>query len=59
MITKKNIVPFIQTQKQKQLLMNVLLMMYLNKSIVGSNIKNSLGKGSGWIKIIIFQSTIP
>ena len=38
MITKKNIVPFIQTQKQKQLLMNVLLMMYLNKSIVGSKI---------------------
>ena len=34
MMIKQNIAPFIQTQKQKHLLMKVTLMMYLNQSIV-------------------------
>ena len=31
---KQNLTPFILTQKQKQLLMKVTLMMYLNQRIV-------------------------
>ena len=31
---KKNMVPFIQTQSQKQLLLKATLMMYLNQSIL-------------------------
>ena len=34
MIIKKNIIGFIQTQKQKQLLMKVVLMMHFNQSIL-------------------------
>ena len=34
MMIKHNIALFILTQKQKQLLMEVILMTYLNKSIV-------------------------
>ena len=31
---KQNMTPFVRTQKQKQRLMKVTLMMYLNKSIL-------------------------
>ena len=43
--------PFIYTQKQKQLLMKVTLMMYLNHSILQlyKNIQTFFGNGSGWI----------
>ena len=34
MMIKQNITPVILTQKLKQLLMKVILMMYLNQSIV-------------------------
>ena len=34
MMIKQNIAPFIQTQKQKQLLMKVILIMHLNQSFV-------------------------
>ena len=42
---------FIDTQKQKQLLMKKTLMMYLNQSILQlyQAYKKSLGKGSRWI----------
>ena len=35
MITKQNIALFIRTQKQKQLLMKEILILYLNQSIIG------------------------
>ena len=43
---EQNIVPFIRTQKQKQLLMKAILMMNLNQSIVRlyQTYKNLLGK---------------
>ena len=43
MTVKQNIAHFILTQKQKQLLMKVILVMYLNQSIV-QNIQKSLEK---------------
>ena len=46
---KQKITFFIQIQKQKQLLMKVILIMYLNHLILKSNIQTSLGKDSGWI----------
>ena len=56
----KYVTPFIETQMKKQLLMKVILMMYLNQSIIplyqtykqflGQNIYNTfLGQVSGWI----------
>ena len=45
---KHFITPFTQTQKQKQLLIKVPLVMYLNQSII-SNIQKSLGQCPGWI----------
>ena len=45
-------VHFIHTQKPKQLIMKVtLMMMYLNQSILQlyETYKKNLGKGSGWI----------
>ena len=40
-----------RTQKQKQLLMKVTLMMYLNQSValLDQTYNKSLRKGSGWI----------
>ena len=49
MIMKQKIAFFIQIQKQKQLLMKVMLTMCLNHLILKSNIQTSLGKDSGWI----------
>ena len=49
MIIKQKIAFFIQIQKQKQLLMKVMLTMCLNHLILKSNIQTSLGKDSGWI----------
>ena len=51
MMKKWNIALFIQTQKQKQLLMKVLLMILFESvySTIISNIQKSPGKGSGWI----------
>ena len=46
---KQKIAFFIQIQKQKQLLMKVMLTMCLNHLILKSNIQTSLGKDSGWI----------
>ena len=50
-MVKRNITPFIHTQKQKQLLMKVTLMKYLNQSILllYQTHKKVLGKGLGWI----------
>ena len=46
MMIKQNIGPFIQTQKQKQLLMKMILMMHLNQSVVRfyQTYKNLWGK---------------
>ena len=48
-IKKENMALFSRTQKQKQLLIKVILMMYLNQSILQSNTQKSLGKYLGWI----------
>ena len=48
---EQNVVHFIQTQNQKQLLTRVILMMCLNQLIlltIISNIQKSLGKCWGW-----------
>ena len=61
MMIKQGITLFIQTQKQKQLLIKLTLMMYLIQSVI----LIPLGKGSSWIIesviiiILIFQSVIP
>ena len=34
MVMRQNIAPFMQTQKQEQLLMKAILIMYLNQSVV-------------------------
>ena len=67
MTIKQNITPFIRPQKQKQLLMKVILMVYLDQSIVRlyQTYKNHLEKV--WARLLIqllitpliFQSTIP
>ena len=47
---KQNLGPFILTQKQKQLLIRLILMKYLNHYSTNiSNIQKPLGIGSGWI----------
>ena len=45
---KQNTVPFIQTQKQKQLLIKWYWCESIYIAII-SNLQRSLGKGSGWI----------
>ena len=57
---KQSIAPFIHTQKQKQLLMRVTLMMRFDIIVVYiiSNIQKSLGKGSGWIIDSVIDHTI-
>ena len=46
MVMKQNIEPFILAQKQKQLLMKVLLTIY---AMIISNLQKYIGKSSGWI----------
>ena len=48
MMTKQNISLFILTQKQKKLLMKMILMIYLNQYILRLYIQIYLGKGSDW-----------
>ena len=50
--------PFIHTQKQKQLLMKVALMMYSNQSTIILNIQISFGKGSGRIIDSVIEHNI-
>ena len=62
---KQNIAPFIRPQRLKQLLMKIILMMYLNQSIVRfyQTYKNFLGKVRFELliqlqmTILLFQST--
>ena len=50
---------FIQTRKQKQLLMKLTLMTYLNQSILQLyHIQKSLGKGSVWIIVSVIEQNI-
>ena len=46
MVMKQNIEPFILAQKQKQLLMKVLLTIY---AMIIWNLQKYIGKSSGWI----------
>ena len=51
--------PFIHTQKQKQLLMKVTLMMYLNQyTTIISNIKKKIEKGLGYINDSVIDHNI-
>ena len=62
---KQNIAPFTLTQKQKQLLMRVILMMYLNQSVVQLNQTNKNLLKKVWtglliqlqITLLVFKST--
>ena len=57
MMMKQNLGPFILTQKQKQLLIRLIL--YLNHYSTNiSNIQKTLGIGSGWIIDQVVDYTI-